>query len=145
MKFLILGCNGMAGHMISLYLKEQGHDVLGFARTRSALVDSVAGDAADEAFIRELIGVNRFDSVINCIGLLNQFAENDHASPSGEPCKGRIIILNQGHGLRFDAVFLPVRHRVFRTRRKTRFRAGIWSRIQGTARIYSREFRKTSQ
>ena len=27
MKFLILGCNGMAGHTISLYLKEQGHNV----------------------------------------------------------------------------------------------------------------------
>ena len=32
MKFLVLGCNGMAGHMISLYLKERGHQVQGFAR-----------------------------------------------------------------------------------------------------------------
>jgi dTDP-4-dehydrorhamnose reductase len=32
MKFLILGCNGMAGHTISLYLSEQGHEVLGFDR-----------------------------------------------------------------------------------------------------------------
>ena len=79
MRFLVLGCNGMAGHMISLYLKEQGHQVTGFARTKSRLVDSVAGDAADTAFIKELVGVNRYDSVINCIGLLNQFAENDHA------------------------------------------------------------------
>lgn len=79
MKFLVLGCNGMAGHMISLYLKEQGHQVTGFARTKSSLVDSVAGDAADTSFIRDLVGVNRFDSVINCIGLLNQFAENNHA------------------------------------------------------------------
>ena len=35
MKFLVLGCNGMAGHMISLYLKERGHDVLGVALTKS--------------------------------------------------------------------------------------------------------------
>lgn len=79
-KFLVLGCNGMAGHMISLYLKEQGHQVTGFARTKSNLVDSIVGDAADMMFIRELIGVNKFDSVINCIGLLNQFAETDHAA-----------------------------------------------------------------
>ena len=79
MKILVLGCNGMAGHMISLYLKEQGHDVLGFALTRSALVDSVAGDAMDIAFMRELVGHDRFDTIINCIGLLNQFAENNKA------------------------------------------------------------------
>lgn len=80
MKFLVLGCNGMAGHMISLYLKEQGHDVLGFALTKSMLIDSVVGDATDEVFVKELVGVNKFDSVINCIGILNQFAEKDHAT-----------------------------------------------------------------
>lgn len=79
MKFLILGCNGMAGHTISLYLKEKGHDVLGFARSKSNLVDSVTGDAKNEAFIKELVGVNRFDSIINCIGILNQYAENNKA------------------------------------------------------------------
>ena len=77
MKVLVLGCNGMAGHLISLYLKEQGHDVFGLARTKSKLVESVAGDAMNQDCIRELVGVNRFDSVINCIGLLNQFAENN--------------------------------------------------------------------
>jgi dTDP-4-dehydrorhamnose reductase len=77
MKFLVLGCNGMAGHMISLYLKEQGHEVLGFALSKSSLVNSINGDATDALFIKEIIGVNRFDSIINCIGLLNQFAENN--------------------------------------------------------------------
>ncbi len=79
MRFLVLGCNGMAGHMISLYLKERGHDVLGFALTKSLMVDSVAGDATDATLIKDLVGVNRFDSIINCIGLLNQFAEENKA------------------------------------------------------------------
>lgn len=79
MKFLILGCNGMAGHTISLYLKEQGHAVFGFDRRPSTLIDSVAGDATDSAFLAELIGKNRYDSVINCIGILNQFAEENKA------------------------------------------------------------------
>lgn len=80
MKFLVLGCNGMAGHIISLYLKERGHDVLGFARSKSKFIDTVIGDATDASLIREIIGVNKFDSVINCIGILNQFAENNKAS-----------------------------------------------------------------
>ena len=79
MKILVLGCNGMAGHLISLYLKEQGHEVLGFDRTRSNLVESVKGDAMDADSIKELVGINKFDSVINCIGLLNQYAENNKA------------------------------------------------------------------
>ena len=70
----------MAGHMISLYLKEQGHDVLGFAHTKSKLVDSVTGDAQDAAFMKELIGFNKFDTIINCIGLLNQTCEEHKAA-----------------------------------------------------------------
>ena len=80
MKFLVLGCNGMAGHMISLYLKERGHDVLGVALTKSPLVNSIVGDAMDATFIRDLVGVNKFDSVINCIGLLNQVCEEHKAN-----------------------------------------------------------------
>ena len=80
MRFLILGCNGMAGHTISLYLKEKGYDVFGFDRRKSSLVESAAGDAMDRACLKELIGNNRFDTVINCIGLLNANAENNKAA-----------------------------------------------------------------
>ena len=79
MRFLVLGCNGMAGHMISLYLKEQGHDVLGFALTESTLVKSIAGDAMNASLMKEIVGNNKYDSIINCIGLLNQFADNNKA------------------------------------------------------------------
>lgn len=79
MKFLILGCNGMAGHTISLYLKEQGHDVFGFDLRRSPYIDSVAGDARDTTMIRDLVRGGRYDAVINCIGILNQYAEQNKA------------------------------------------------------------------
>ncbi|MDW7658169.1 MAG: sugar nucleotide-binding protein [Bacillota bacterium] len=79
MKFLVLGCNGMAGHLISLYLSEQGHDVMGFDRSASRLIRSVAGDARDTAAVAALIQDGRFDAVINCIGILNQFAEQNKA------------------------------------------------------------------
>ena len=79
MKFLVLGCNGMAGHTISLYLQEQGHDVLGFDRSPSRLVTCVTGDARDSGRLAELIRGGKFDAVINCIGILNQFAEQNKA------------------------------------------------------------------
>lgn len=79
MKFLVLGCNGMAGHQISLYLQEQGHDVTGFALEKSRLLNkSITGDATDFKTLTNVIEDGKYDSVINCIGILNQFAENNH-------------------------------------------------------------------
>ncbi|MDE7154148.1 MAG: SDR family oxidoreductase [Muribaculaceae bacterium] len=79
MKFLVLGCNGMAGHQISLYLQEQGYDVTGFALEKSVLLNkSIAGDATDFKSLKEIIQSGKYDTVINCIGILNQFAENNH-------------------------------------------------------------------
>ncbi len=82
MKFLVLGSNGMAGHMISLYLKEQGHDVYGFDRTTPRYVSGMAGDARNTDLIREILSNGKYDSVINCIGILNQFAEKNKALAS---------------------------------------------------------------
>ena len=78
MRFLILGCNGMAGHMIGLYLKEQGHEVEGFARTEAGYIDTIVGDARDLKLVKGTVQQGRYDAVVNGIGLLNQAAENDH-------------------------------------------------------------------
>ena len=70
----------MAGHLISLYFKEQGYKVVGFARQQSDLLDStIIGDASDMPLIKKTIDGGNFDAVINCIGLLNQFAEKNKA------------------------------------------------------------------
>lgn len=79
MKFFICGCNGMAGHTISLFLQEQGHDVYGFDLQESKLIKSFAGNAFDTETIARVIKDGKYDTVINCIGVLNQFAENNHA------------------------------------------------------------------
>lgn len=79
MKFLILGCNGMAGHTISLYLKERGHDVFGFDRNKSTYIESMSGDARDTLALEKFIKDGKYDTVINCIGILNQFAEQNKA------------------------------------------------------------------
>lgn len=79
MRFLVLGCNGMAGHMVALYLKEQGHDVIGYARREAKYIKSVVGDATDFDALSKVIRNGNFDSIINCVGILNQFAEKDRA------------------------------------------------------------------
>lgn len=69
----------MAGHQIGLYLSEQGHDVTGFARKKSfVLGKSIIGDATDFDLLKEIVQGGKFDVIVNCIGILNQFAENNH-------------------------------------------------------------------
>lgn len=70
----------MAGHLISLYFKELGYEVVGFARSASRLLDNtIIGDASDMVLIKRIVEGGDYDAVINCIGLLNQFAENNKA------------------------------------------------------------------
>lgn len=78
MRFLILGASGMAGHVIAIYLKERGHRVAGFSRRPVSFLDAqVNGDATDKALLLEAIEEGESDVVVNCIGILNQFAEAD--------------------------------------------------------------------
>lgn len=79
MKFLVFGCNGMAGHTISLYLKEKGHEVVGFDNKKSELIESVVGNAMDKDFVTKIIEIGNYDTIINCIGILNQAAEDHKA------------------------------------------------------------------
>lgn len=72
----------MAGHTISLYLEEMGHDVYGFDLKKSKYISSFACNAFDTKTIADVIKDGHFDSVINCIGILNQFAEQNKALAS---------------------------------------------------------------
>lgn len=81
MKFLILGSNGMAGHMLYLYLKSKGHDVTGFAKSNQYQFDNVIiGNALDSSLIEKIVKEGEYDAVVNCIGILNDFAEKNKAS-----------------------------------------------------------------
>ena len=77
MQFLVIGCTGMAGHVISLYLKEKGHGVTGISRRPQSLVDGVTGDLTEPGFVREIVASRHFDTIINCAGILNREAETD--------------------------------------------------------------------
>ena len=77
MKFLILGVSGMAGHIIAKYLQESGHQVVGYSRRTVPGIDCIQGDARDLLKLEQIISKGDFDTVVNAIGVLNQFAETD--------------------------------------------------------------------
>lgn len=78
MKVLVLGANGMAGHTISLYLLEQGHDVTAYSTTPISFhKKNKVGDAFETEKFLEMLVSEDYDAVINCIGLLNQVADNN--------------------------------------------------------------------
>lgn len=67
MKVLVLGSQGMAGHVIVQYLKEQGHTVTTSARKNSNINIDVETIHTNDSFFDML---KEYDFVINCIGLL---------------------------------------------------------------------------
>ena len=79
MKILVLGASGMAGHIITLYFKEQGYDVTGFTRRPVSFCKNIIGDAMNPYGVKSAILSDDYDVVINAIGVLNQNAE-DHKS-----------------------------------------------------------------
>lgn len=79
MKYLILGASGMAGHMIALYLMEEGHNVTGFCRNKLPHFCCIEGDASDRDLIRKIITQGKYDAVVNAIGILNNSAESHKA------------------------------------------------------------------
>ncbi len=79
MKFLVFGAGGMAGHVITTYLCEKGHDVIGCDKKKVTHCNYLEGDVCDISFVKNLLIDGKYDSVINCIGILNQFAEDKKA------------------------------------------------------------------
>lgn len=77
MKFLVLGATGMAGHTISIYLLEKGHEVDTLSRKPFTFGNNIVCNVTELERLGNIIRDNRYDYVINCIGSLNQFAEND--------------------------------------------------------------------
>ncbi len=77
---LVMGSAGMAGHQIALYLMEQGYNVTGFSLKKNPFVEGYIGDATNTQFVKKIITDGHYDYVINCIGILNQFAEENHAA-----------------------------------------------------------------
>lgn len=77
MKFLVLDATGMAGHTISIYLKEQGHDITAFSGKPFPFCKNIVGNACELKLFEDIIKKSEFDAVINCIRVLIQESEID--------------------------------------------------------------------
>lgn len=80
MKVLILGGTGMAGHTISIYFKEAGHDVTAFSRSKVDYCNNINGDIIDFESLKKIINVGQYDAIIDAIGILNQDAEDNKSN-----------------------------------------------------------------
>lgn len=77
MKILVFGASGMAGHILALYFKEQGYDVTGFTRRPISYCKNIIGDTTNLFDVKAALESDDYDVVINAIGILNQFAEDN--------------------------------------------------------------------
>lgn len=75
MKVVVLGCSGMAGHVIFNMLSKEDYDVFGMSRTVMDTKRTKKIDACDLSKLDMWLDRIRPDIVVNCIGILNEHAE----------------------------------------------------------------------
>ena len=75
MKVLVLGSEGMLGHVVKLYFQEKNHEVKGTSRKggEDYTFDVMKNIGEAEFFIDDF----KPDVVINCVGILNKVAEEN--------------------------------------------------------------------
>lgn len=79
-RILVLGATGMAGHMITLYFKEQGYDVTAYSVTPFPYCKNIVGNAFETGNFKSMILQGEYDTIINCIGILNQAADQNRSA-----------------------------------------------------------------
>ena len=78
-KVLIIGANGMAGHVISQLLKEDpvNFEVFSLARKEGKIKLNYLLDLFDSTQLAEIVSTVNFDIIINCVGVLNKYADDN--------------------------------------------------------------------
>lgn len=83
---LVLGSSGMAGHIMTLYLEENEKLNVSNISHRTIINDkTVVMDVTKFDLLNEYLNKTTPDFIINCVGVLNQYAEEN---------KGNAILLN---------------------------------------------------
>lgn len=76
MNILVLGSSGMAGHAITLYLEQNPRlNVTNLAHQKKLNDSTVIMDVGNLEEFNQYLNENYFDVIINCIGVLNQSAD----------------------------------------------------------------------
>ncbi|MBW4841655.1 MAG: SDR family oxidoreductase [Paenibacillaceae bacterium] len=77
MKMLILGGHGMAGHVLVRHFREQGGHQVFYTSRDPGDPDSLILDAGDIVAVDQAVQLVRPEVIINAVGVLNQFADQD--------------------------------------------------------------------
>ena len=79
MKILVLGSFGMAGHLITIYFKERGYDVTAYSMHPFPYCKNIVGNAVETDNFKKVLLGEDYEAVINCIGILNQVADENQS------------------------------------------------------------------
>ncbi|UOQ84886.1 dTDP-4-dehydrorhamnose reductase family protein [Gracilibacillus salinarum] len=77
MKLLVLGGHGMAGHVITHYFMQKSNFQVFYTSRNKADKDSIYLDVTNSTRLEEIIDIIKPDFIINCIGVLIEYAENN--------------------------------------------------------------------
>lgn len=70
MRVLVLGASGMAGHVVTLYLRQHGHSVDTVAAKNKLDEATHLLDVADTPVFNNFLDANKYDVIVNCVALL---------------------------------------------------------------------------
>ena len=77
MKILILGGKGMAGHMITEYFQKNPEHSVFFTSRDQHEKNGIYLDVTDTTKLEEVVNTIKPDIIINCIGVLNEYASQN--------------------------------------------------------------------
>lgn len=75
MKVLVLGAGGMAGHVVSLYLRENGYDVDTLSAQNTLDEKTHLVNVLELDKLKAVLDIDKYDVVVNCIGILVKQSE----------------------------------------------------------------------
>lgn len=78
-KVMLLGSAGMAGHVLKCELQKISDiiELVDVARSSELIRPKIEMDVTDFMGLKEIINEGDFDFIINCVGILNTFAEDN--------------------------------------------------------------------
>lgn len=77
MKILILGGHGMAGHMMTSYFTQQKQYEVQYTSRDPKDKKCIYLDVTDSKRVEEIIELTKPDIIINCVGILNDYASDN--------------------------------------------------------------------
>ena len=79
MNLLVIDSSGMVGHVVAMFMQEQGHNVTGYSEKTFEPINTIVGLLYDVERIKREVNTGKYDAVIYCAAIINESAETDKA------------------------------------------------------------------